>query len=113
MKMSAEELAQAISSFVNGANYTQMEKLAKLMANDHPTLQQSKMRLVCIFIEQMVNNQHTDARNEDTKRVANSMIKGFKVHVREEYVKKGGFISESLDDFIDNEVIPSRSLPIV
>ena len=45
MRMTAEELAQEISRFVNGASITQMEQLAELMANDHPTLQQSKMKL--------------------------------------------------------------------
>jgi len=111
--MSAEELAQEISRFVNGANNTQMEELAELMANDHPTLQQNKMRLACLFIEQMANKSYTDARNEESKKIANAMIRGFKDHSKQEMIKQDGFISQSLETYIEEKVLPSKNLPFI
>lgn len=113
MRMSAEELAQEISRFVNGANNDQMEQLAELMANDHPTLQQSKMKLACMFIEQMANKSYTDARNEESKKIANAMIRGFKDHSKAEIIKQDGYISQSLETYIEDKVLPSKNLPLI
>ena len=113
MRMTAEELAQEISRFVNGASITQMEQLAELMANDHPTLQQSKMKLACMFIERMADKPYTDARNEDSKKVANAMVKGFKEHVKAEIVKQDGFICDTMVNYIDLSFRPSNGLPLI
>ena len=113
MRMSAEELAQEISRFVNGANNDQMEQLAELMANDHPTLQQSKMKLACMFVEQMANKSYTDARNEESKKIANAMIRGFKDHSKAEIIKQDGYISQSLESYIEDKVLPSKNLPLI
>jgi hypothetical protein len=111
--MSAEDLAQEISRFVNGANNDQMEQLAELMGNDHPTLQQSKMKLACMFIEQMANKSYTDARNEESKKIANAMIRGFKDHSKAEIIKQDGYISQSLETYIEDKVLPSKNLPLI
>ena len=113
MRMSAEDLAQEISRFVNGANNDQMEQLAELMGNDHPTLQQSKMKLACMFIEQMANKSYTDARNEESKKIANAMIRGFKDHSKAEIIKQDGYISQSLETYIEDKVLPSKNLPLI
>ncbi len=113
MRMSAEDLAQEISRFVNSANNDQMEQLAELMANDHPTLQQNKMRLACLFVEQMANKSYTDARNEESKKIANAMIRGFKDHSKAEIIKQDGYISKSLETYIEDKVLPSKNLPFI
>jgi len=113
MRMTAEQLAQEISRFVNGARDNEMEQLAELMSNDHPTLQQSKMKLACMFIEQMANKSYTDARNEQSKKVANAMINGFKKYSLEEIVEQDGYISENLKTYIEEKVVPSKNLPFI
>jgi hypothetical protein len=113
MKLSAEELAREISNFVNGAHHSDVEELAKLMANDHPTLQQNKMRLVCGFIEQMANKSYVDARNQKSHTVAKAMIKGYKEGEKKEIIDREGFISESLTKYIDEESLPSKGLPLI
>jgi hypothetical protein len=111
--MKVEELAEAISRFVNGASSDKVEKLAELMAQDHPTLQQNKMRLACLFIEQMVNKPYTDARNETSKKNAIAMITGYKVHAEQEIINQDGDISASLKKYIEEEALPSKSLPTI
>ena len=113
MRLSAEELAEALSTFVNGASSNQVEKLAELMAQDHPTLQQSKMRLACLFIEEMANKQRVDARNETSNKTAKAMIKGFKEASKQEIIDQDGVISDSLKSYIDEQAIPSKSLPTI
>jgi hypothetical protein len=113
MRITAEELATEISRFVNGANVNEVEKLADLMTNDHPTLQQSKMRLFCMFIENMANKSYTDARNDESKKVANAMIRGFKDHSKQEIIKQDGYISKSLETYIEEKVVPSKNLPLI
>lgn len=111
--MNVQELAQAISSFVNGASDSKMEQLAKLMAQDHPTLQQNKMRLACMFIEEMAEKSYTDARNETSKKTAIAMIQGYKQSAKQEIIDQDGDINDGLAKFIDEKSLPSKSLPLI
>lgn len=113
MALSPKELAEEISRFVNSSNSTKFEELAELMAQDHPTLQQSKMKLACLFIEQMANKEYTDARNEQSKKTAKAMINGYKAMAKQEIIDQDGFISNSLSTFIEEKSTPSGSLPTI
>ena len=95
-RMKADELAKEISDFVNGASSNEVKQLVELMAQDHPTLQQSKMRLACLFVEQMASKQYTDARNEQSKKTAIAMVKGYRLSAKQEIINQDGGISDSL-----------------
>lgn len=112
-RMNAEELAREISDFVNGAGKNEMDKLAELMAQDHPTLQQLKMKVVCLFVEQMANKSYTDARNEESKKTAIAMVKGYRLSAKEKIIRQDGFISDSLTKYIEETAVPSGSLPYI
>jgi len=109
-RMNAEELAREISDFVNGADINEVKELVELMAQDHPTLQQSKMRLACLFVEQMASKQYTDARNEQSKKTAIAMVKGYRLSEKQDIIDRDGGISDSLSTFIDEKSYPSDSL---
>jgi len=110
--MNVEELANAISSFVNGASADKVRKLAEAMAHDHPTLQQAKMRLATTFIEEMANKPYTDARNETSKEMAIAMVKGYRAAAIQKIIDEDGSISDSMRDFI-NKSFPSNYLPTI
>ena len=112
-RLKADELAREISNFVNGASSNEVEQLVELMAHDHPTLQQLKMKLACLFIEQMANKSYTDARNEQSKKTALAMIEGYKMSAKEEIIRQDGGISDSLSKFIDEKSLPSGSLGLI
>jgi len=112
-RLKADELANEISNFVNGASINEVERLVELMAQDHPTLQQAKMRLVCLFVEQMANKQYTDARNEQSKKTAIAMIGGYRVSMKSEIIREVGSISESLSKYIDEKALPSGGLSTI
>jgi len=84
MRKKAPELAEEISRFVNGAGDDEVKELAKLMANDHPTLQQIKVGLVLHFIKHMANKPYTDARNSASNEMAKAALEG----IRQMWVKK-------------------------
>ena len=66
-----------------------------------------------MFIEQMANKSYTHARNEQSKKVANAMINGFKKYSLEEIVEQDGYISENLKTYIEEKVVPSKNLPFI
>lgn len=112
-RLKAEELAKEISNFVNGASVDEVEQLAYLMSKDHPTLQQSTMRLACLFIQEMAKKQYTDARNKQSKEIAIAMVNGYKSSAIEEIIKQDGSISTSLRTYIEEEGVPSKSLGLI
>lgn len=111
--MDVKELAAAISNFVNSSSINKIEQLAKEMAQDHPTLQQNKMRLACLFIEEMAAKPHTDARNESSRKVAKQMIAGHKAAAKQEIIDQDGGISSSLEKYIEEQSLPSKNLPFI
>lgn len=58
-----------LSRFVNNFDFDE-KAAAKAMANDHRTVQQGYMRLVCSFIEEMANQPSCDDRNRASVEVA-------------------------------------------
>jgi predicted short-subunit dehydrogenase-like oxidoreductase (DUF2520 family) len=109
-RLKADELAREISNFVNGASVNEVEQLAELMSKDHPTLQQSTMRLACLFIEVMAKKAYTDARNKQSKDTAIAMVNGYKKSAIEEIIKQDGGISTSLRTYLEEQGVPSKSL---
>lgn len=80
-RLSPTELAKEISNFVNGARSEEIKELAEKMSQDHPTLQQNTMGLVAAFIQAMANKSYVDARNEYSKKMAQSFIDGYKINL--------------------------------
>jgi len=67
-----EFFRKQVEKMVNDFGF-QDEELAKSMANDHPTLQQSFMRMVVQFIEKMADKSYYDGRNEASVKLAKKL----------------------------------------
>lgn len=67
-----EFFRKQVEKMVNDFGF-QDEELAKSMANDHPTLQQSFMRMVVQFIEKMADKSYYDGRNEASIKLAKKL----------------------------------------
>ena len=67
-----EFFRKQVEKMVNDFGF-QDEELAKEMANDHPTLQQSFMRMVCLFIHEMAQKEHFDDRNKGSVSLAKEL----------------------------------------
>lgn len=64
-----EFFRKQVEKMVNDFGF-QDEELAKERAKDHPTLQQSFMRMVCLFIHEMAQKEHFDDRNKGSVSLA-------------------------------------------
>lgn len=60
---------EALSDMINDFGFSEKDT-AKFMANEHPTLQQTFMRLACKFIGEMADKTYTDGRNEASVNLA-------------------------------------------
>lgn len=67
-----EFFRKQVEKMVNDFGF-QDEELAKERANDHPTLQQNFMRMVCIFIHEMAQKKHFDDRNKGSVSLAKEL----------------------------------------
>lgn len=89
-RLSPKELAEAITDFVNSSNKEKHQDFIEAFSCQHRTLQQSAFGLMLQTIEHMASeNYHTDARNQDSKKVAQTLMKGFKVAQTAQYVAEG------------------------
>jgi len=68
-------LANDISNYVNRYGTSGSLYLAELMARDHRTLQQAKMRLFVFFVREMAKEEFPDARNEASVKLAKGLVK--------------------------------------
>ena len=73
---SAYEAAQALSKFVNGATYSELQEFAKVVTNDHRTLQQGMMKAFVLCINNWSEDKkknYYDLRNEATVQLADEL----------------------------------------
>lgn len=67
-----EFFRKQVEKMVNDFGF-QDDELAKSMANDHPTMQQSFMRMVVKFIEKMADKPYFDDRNKASVELAKKL----------------------------------------
>lgn len=89
-RLSPKELAEALTDFVNSSNKEKYQEFIEIFSWQHKTLQQSAVGLMLQTIEHIASdNYHTDGRNEDSKKVAQTLMKGFKVAQAAQFVAEG------------------------
>ena len=108
------ELAQKLTDFVN--TYSMSDKSKQFIEGfnrQHRTLQQSSMRLILELIENIASDDfHTDARNEQSKKVAKMLLKGFE----SEYIKElmsQGVSEERANGYVGPDFVPSKHLRLI
>ena len=71
--MTEQERAREISRQLN-CLATDENKIGMELANDHPTLQQSAMRMVVGFLQAMKAKSYADGRNEASVELAKKLL---------------------------------------
>jgi hypothetical protein len=109
----AQEVMDALGNYVN---YRKSSKsFADAFKREHRTLQQSAFRMFLELIEEMATeNYHTDGRNEDSKKMAQTLLEGFKLVKKQEYIKDG-VSEERAESYVTtgDGAKPSRYIPFV
>lgn len=109
-----QELADVISRFVNSTmcSNDELREVAKAMANDHPTLQQKKMKLALMFIEEMAKKPYADARNKNSVDKAQGIVADNKVREIKKLVTEGTD-EEKAKEIADKYLALSSNLPTI
>jgi uncharacterized membrane-anchored protein YjiN (DUF445 family) len=76
--MQTKELVQEITDYVNTFG-DKSKEFNKSMSCEHRTLQQSFTKLCLSWIEHVAKDEYlTDGRNEQSKKIAQQLLEGFK-----------------------------------
>lgn len=114
-RFTPKELAEAITDFVNSSDKEKYQEFIQSFSCQHRTLQQSAIGLFLKLTEHMASDEyHTDARNEDSKKVAQTLMKGFKVAQTAQFVAEGTS-EERAKEYMEMEGFdkPSRYLGFI
>lgn len=97
------ELAEAITDFVNSSNKEKYQEFIDSFSRQHRTLQQSAFGMFLQLTEHIASDEYyTDGRNEDTKKVAEMLVKGFKEAKKAQYIAEG--VSEvRAEEYVSSE----------
>lgn len=76
MKVTGQQMVDALTDFVNGATQSDMEEFAKAMMREHRTLQQETFDLFIMTMEEWakVPEIQTDARNSFAVRKSKEIM---------------------------------------
>ena len=109
----AKEVVDALGNYVN---YRRSSKgFAEAFKREHRTLQQSAFKMFLELMEEMATeNYHTDGRNEDSKKMAQTLLKGFQMAKKQEYIEQG-VSEERAEEYVTlgDGAKPSRYIPHV
>ena len=107
-----KELMNLIGNYVN---YGKSRKgFIEAFKCEHRTLQQSAFKMFLELMEEMATeNYHTDGRNEDSKKMAQTLLKGFQMAKKQEYLDEGVSEQRAEDYVTGNGARPSAYLPFV
>lgn len=97
------ELVKQLSRFVNSYDREDQKDFVKLVLRDHPTLQQSMIRLMLMTIEAMAEKEHVDGRNASSKLTCQQVVEGFKA-------VRAGYDTKLHGRFINDAALPSEYL---
>ena len=82
------ELVKVLGDYVN---YRKSSKeFIEAFKREHRTIQQSAFKMLLELVEEMASeNYHTDGRNEQSKIVAQKLLKGFQIVQKQEFMNQG------------------------
>lgn len=107
---------EVINTLGNYVNYRRSSKaFAEAFKREHRTLQQSAFKMFLELMEEMATeNYHTDGRNEDSKKMAQTLLKGFQLAKKQEYIEQG-VSEERAEEYVTlgDGAKPSRYIPHV
>ncbi len=109
-KEKAKQLAEDFGNFVNSYGHD-TDAFIEAFSRQHRTLQQSMVRVMLATIEHVASDEYsTDGRNEQSKAVAQTIIKGFKTQTAIE--QRDLFLTEDrVNDYVNSDYcIPSKFL---
>jgi hypothetical protein len=111
-RITGTQLAIEMSNFVNVYGFDK-EEFIKSFCRQHRTLQQSMIGLMLATIEHVASDDYrTDARNEQSQKVAKQLLAGYNEEVYKELVAQGTS-EESARKYADSKTFRPSNLSFV
>lgn len=108
----AKVVTNVLANYVNHNRTTEAFKQA--FKQEHRTLQQSMFKMFLELMEEMATGDYpTDARNEDSKQVAITLIKGYSEAKKQDYIKGGTSPERAAEYVLGDGAKPSRYLSFI
>ena len=114
-KQQLREAIEVMNLIGNYVNYRKPNKaFIEAFKREHRTLQQSAFKLFLELMEDMAtDNYPTDGRNEDSKKMAQTLLKGFQMAKKQEYINQGVF-EQRAEEYVNGDgAKPSKYLPFI
>lgn len=110
--LEAKILVDALSDYVNHRKSD--NAFIEAFKREHRTLQQSMFRMLLKLIEEIGGDEyHTDMRNEASKAIAQTLLKGFKETKKQEYLNEGVSLPRAEEYVNGHGSKPSNYLPFI
>lgn len=108
----ARKLVDALGEYVN---YNKSRKaFVEAFKREHRTLQQSAFKMFLELMEEMATeNYRTDGRNEQSKLMAQTLLKGFATVKKQEYIDEGTSEERATSYVSGDGAKPSRYLSLI
>jgi len=105
-------LGEEFSRFVNNYNCKEDQFVEKIL-NDHPTLQQSSMRVILKVVEGMAAKEYVDGRNQSSRDVCRKLLAGYTEEWVKLFMERDGDSEEKARKYVTNEAFRPSNLPYV
>jgi hypothetical protein len=113
--VTSKEVVGSLATFVNySSNRDKINQFCEEFSREHRTLQQSSFRLILQLIEYMASDEYrTDGRNEESKKMAKTLLTGFREHKKKEFILQG-YSEEQAESYLKYDFDkPSKYLPLI
>jgi len=105
-------LAEKFSRFVNNFN-AKNEQFVKAILNQHPTLQQSSIKLCLQVVEGMAAKEHVDGRNQASRDVCQKLLAGYTEEWVKLFMERDGNTEEKARKYATNTAFHPSNLPTI
>ena len=89
-----KKMAEALESFINGANEYEIDDFANGFIKMHNTLEQKAVGMLIKTLQKVSESTQVDARNEACVKASKLMIKGYKSELIKDLMESDSYWTE-------------------
>ena len=89
-----KELAEAMETFINGANSVEIEDFANGFVNMHNTLEQMAVGMLIKTLQKVFESTQVDARNEACVKASKLMLRGYRSELIKDLMESDSYWTE-------------------
>jgi hypothetical protein len=109
-----KELAEAMETFINGANSVEIEDFANGFVNMHNTLEQMAVGMLIKTLQKVSESTQVDARNEACVKASKLMLRGYRSELIKDLMESDSYWTEDkANEWVNGGRYDISKLPLV